>query len=102
MTLRRGEVYAYTPVLPRPGQSLHRLIVSADALNDSPIPITLGMQVVDQDPGSLLAVRLEGHGWAVVTTIEQVMKSRLGERAGTISPDEQRAVDNALRAALDL
>lgn len=102
MGLRRGEVYAYTPVLPRPGQSLFRLIVSADALNDSPIPITLGMQVVDEDPGSLLAVRLEGHGWAVVTTIEQVMKRRVGELSGTISPDEQRAVDNALRATLEL
>ena len=100
--LRRGEVYAYAPVLPRAGQSLRRLIVSADALNDSPIPVTLGLQVVDDDPGSLLAVHLEGHGWAVVTTIEQVMKRRLGERAGTIGDDEQRAVDNALRAALEL
>ena len=76
--------------------------MSADALNDSPIPVTLGLQVVDQDPGSLLAVRLEGHGWAVVTTIEQVMKRRLGALVGTIAPDEQRAVDDALRASLEL
>ena len=102
MALHRGEVYVYTPVLPRPGQSLLRLVVSADALNDSPIPVTLGLQVVDQDPGSLLAVRLEGHGWAVVTTIEQVMKRRLGALVGTIAPDEQRAVDDALRASLEL
>jgi hypothetical protein len=102
VALRRGEVYAYTPVLPRPGQSLLRLIVTADALNDSAIPVVLGLQVVDHDPGSLLSVRLEGHGWAVVTTIEQVMKRRLGEMAGRIGIDEQRAVDNALRAALEL
>jgi mRNA-degrading endonuclease toxin of MazEF toxin-antitoxin module len=102
VALRRGEVYAYTPVLPRPGQSLLRLIVTADALNDSAIPVVLGLQVVDHDPGSLLSVRLEGHGWAVVTTIEQVMKRRLGERAGRIGVDEQHAVDNALRAALEL
>jgi len=89
-------------VLPRPGQSLLRLIVSADALNDSPIPVTLGLQVVDEDPGALLAVRLEGHGWAVVTTVEQVMKRRLGALAGRIGPDEQRDVDDALRAALEL
>jgi hypothetical protein len=102
VALHRGEVYAYTPVLPRPGQSLLRLIVSADALNDSAIPIILGLQVVDHDPGSLLSVRLEGHGWAVVTTIEQVIKRRLAELAGTISVDELRAVDDALRAALEL
>ena len=102
MALHRGEVYTYTPVLPRPGQSLLRVIVSADALNDSSIPITLGLQVVDHDPGSLLSVHLAGHGWAVATTIEQVMKRRLGELAGRISTDEQHAVDNALRAALEL
>jgi hypothetical protein len=102
VTLHRGEVYAYTPVLPRPGQSLSRLIVSADALNASAIPVVLGLQVVDRDPGSLLSVQLEDHGWAVVTTIEQVMRRRLGELAGIISGDEQRSLDNALRAAIDL
>jgi hypothetical protein len=53
-------------------------------------------------PGSLLSVHLEDHGWAVVTTIEQVMRRRLGELAGSISGDEQRSLDNALRAAMDL
>lgn len=102
MSLQRGAVYPYRPVLHRPGQSLQRLIVSADPLNESPLPVVLGLQVVDSDPASLLSVRLEGHGWAVITTIEQVIKSRLDEPAGVISPDEQQAVDNALRAALDL
>jgi mRNA-degrading endonuclease toxin of MazEF toxin-antitoxin module len=102
VALRRGEVRSYTPVLERPGQSLRRLIVSADPLNESDMPVVLGLQVVDRDPGSLLAVRLDGHGWAVVTTIEQVVKRRLGDVAGAISRDEQRAVDNALRAALEL
>jgi mRNA-degrading endonuclease toxin of MazEF toxin-antitoxin module len=89
-------------VLPRPGQSLLRLIVSADPLNKTDMPIVVGLHVVDHDPGNLLAVRLESHGWAVVTMIEQVMKSRLRELAGTISPEEQRAVDNAMRACYDL
>ena len=102
MALRRGEVRSYKPVLERPGQSLQRLIVSADPLNDTELPIILGLQVIDHDPGVLLAVRLEGHGWAMVTTIEQVIKRRLGVVAGLISPDEQRAIDNALRAALEL
>ncbi len=64
--------------------------------------MVLGLQIVDSDPGSLLSVRLDGHGWAVTTTIEQVIKSRLDDPVGVISPDEQQAVDNALRAALDL
>ncbi|MGH3831224.1 MAG: hypothetical protein ACRDRS_12395 [Pseudonocardiaceae bacterium] len=78
------------------------MIVSAEPLNESTLPVVLGLQVVDHDPDSLLSVRLDGHGWAVITTIEQVIKSRLDEPAGVISPDEQQAVDNALRAALDL
>jgi hypothetical protein len=63
MSLRRGEVYAYTPVLPRPGQSLLRLIVSADALNNSPVPLGLGLQVVANDPGSLRASRATAGPW---------------------------------------
>lgn len=102
MSPRRGAVHPYQPVLHRPGQSLQRLIVSADPLNESSLPVVLGLQVVDRDPESLLSVRLEGHGWAVITTIEQVIKSRLGGPSGIISPDEQQAVDNALRASLDL
>ena len=102
MSLRRGAVYPYKPVLQRPGQSLQRLIVSADPLNESPLPVVLGLQVVDRDPDSLLSVRLEGHGWAVITTVEQVIKARLDEPAGVISPDEQQTVDNALRPALDI
>jgi hypothetical protein len=100
--LHRGEVRDYKPVLERPGQSLQRLIVSANPLNDSDLPIIIGLQVVERDPNNLLAVRLEGHGWAVATTIEQVIRRRLGAVAGVISLDEQRAVDNALRATMEL
>ncbi|MGH3913218.1 MAG: hypothetical protein ACRDTC_07395 [Pseudonocardiaceae bacterium] len=57
---------------------------------------------MDRDPGSLLAIRLEGHGWAVVTTIEAVIRRRLAEQVGVIGSDEQVAVDSALRAALEL
>jgi hypothetical protein len=102
VALHRGEVRDYKPVLERPGQSLQRLIVSANPLNDSDLPIIIGLQVVERDPNNLLAVRLEGHGWAVATTIEQVIRRRLGAVAGVISLDEQRAVDNALRATMEL
>ena len=102
MAFRRGEVWSYSPVLPRPGQSLLRLLVSADGLNDSPLPVLIGLQVVDTDPENLLAVALEGHGWAVTTSIEPVMRRRLTERVGVIGPQEQDAVDQALKAALEL
>ncbi|MGH3939062.1 MAG: hypothetical protein ACRDTG_10600 [Pseudonocardiaceae bacterium] len=101
--MQRGEIWAYQPVLQRPGQSLLRLIVSADGLNvQGSLPIVLGLQVVDRDPGSLLAVRLEGYGWTVVTTIEAVIRRRLPELVGVIGSAEQVAVDSALRAALEL
>jgi mRNA-degrading endonuclease toxin of MazEF toxin-antitoxin module len=82
--------------------SLLRLIVSADSLNDSPAPILIGVQIVDLDPSSLLAPRIDPHGWAVVTTVERVLRSRLGEAVGAASDDEMEQVDVALRAALNL
>lgn len=102
MALRRGEIRPYQPVLQRPGQSLLRLIVSVDALNDTPLPIVHGLQIVEHDPGTLLSVQLEGHGWAIATTIEQVVKRRLGDVVDTASPSEMEAVDRALRAMLGL
>ena len=48
------------------------------------------------------AAQLTVQELATVLTVEQVMKRRPGALAGRISPDEQRDVDNALRAALEL
>lgn len=100
--MRRGEVWTYTPVLERPGQSRHRLIVSADAVNDSALPVCLGLLVVDSDPGGLLSVRLGEMGWASALSIEATLRRRLGERVLVASADEMDAVDSALRAAQDL
>ena len=100
--MRRGEVCSYAPVLQRPDQSLLRLIVSSDVVNNSDLPTVVALQVVEDDPGSLLAVGIEGHGWAVVTTIERVVKNRLGGVVATLSSESQQAVDTALRALLEL
>lgn len=100
--MQRGDLWVYTPVIPRPGISILRLVVSADVINESEIPWVLGLHLVSNDPGSLLAPRIGDHGWAVATTIERVVKSRLGERIGTATPEEMAQVDIALRAALDL
>ena len=100
--MQRGDLFVYVPVIPRPGISILRLIVSSDTVNDSEIPWVLGVHLLAEDPGSLLAPRIGDHGWTVVTTIERVMRSRLGEQTGVATPDEMQQVDIALRAALDL
>lgn len=100
--MQRGDLWVYTPVIPRPGISILRLVVSADVINESEIPWVLGFHLVSDDPGSLFAPRIGDHGWAVATTTERVIKSRLGERIGTATLEEMTQVDIALRAALDL
>ena len=52
------------------------------------LPVVIGAQVIDRDPGGLLSVRLEAHGWLSLLTIEPVLRSRLDEHVGTASPDE--------------
>jgi mRNA-degrading endonuclease toxin of MazEF toxin-antitoxin module len=79
-----------------------RLIVSADALNKAQLPILIGLQLVEDDPSSLLAPRIGEYGWALVTTIERVLKSRLTELIGTATDEEMHQVDIALRACLFL
>lgn len=100
--MRRGEVWSYRPVLERPGQSLLRLIVSADAINQVPLPVCLGLLVVDSDPGGLLSARLGELGWVSALSIEATSRSRLGGLVYTANTDEMDAVANALRAAQDL
>lgn len=100
--MQRGEVYEYIPVLPRPGQSRARLIISAQGVNDADHPVVIGLQVLDRDPGGLLSVRIGELGWASILTIEAVLRSRLGALLHTTSPEQLEAVDTALRAAQDL
>lgn len=101
--MRRGEIWRYDPVVVRAGRSTARLVVSADALNAVEDAATIyAMHVVDFDPGSLLAVRIEDHGWALATTIDRPVRRRLVERLGTASSEEMELVDNALRATFDL
>lgn len=99
----RGEIWAYRPALPRPGQSLRRLVLSAAGVNDNTtLPVVIGAQVVDRDPGGLLSVRLDDHGWLSLLTIEPVLRSRLDEHVGTATAEEMEAVDVALAAMLDM
>ncbi len=101
--MRRGEIWRYDPAVSRPGQSRTRLIVSADVINDhAGLPIVLGLHLVDEDPDSLLAVRVGEYGWARALSIEPVIRRRLVERLGTADADAMNNVDAALRAVHDL
>ncbi|MDT7718527.1 MAG: hypothetical protein QOH09_4519 [Pseudonocardiales bacterium] len=100
--MRRGEIWQYRPVLERPGQSLLRLIVSADFVNEGDSVTVLGVHLVDRDPESLLAPRIGAHGFANVMTIEAVLRRRLDARIGLATPDELGQVSDAVRAVQDL
>lgn len=100
--MQRGEVYEYVPVLPRPGQSRLRLIISSPSINDAEHPVVLGLQVVEHDPGGLLNVRVGELGWAPVLSIEAVLRSRLGGLVYSATDEEMDAVSTVLRVAQDL
>ncbi len=101
--MRRGELWRYDPVISRAGQSFIRLVISSDALNRSDaLPVVYVMQVVDTDPGSLLAVRVGNHGWALATEIDRPVRKRLTERLGEATTQEMEQIDNAIRAAFDV
>lgn len=101
--MQRGEIWGYRPVLPRPGQSLLRMILSADGVNrDSVLPVVIGAQILDRDPGGLLSVRVGVHGWLSLLTIEAVLRSRLDDHVATVTAEESAAVDVALAAMLDM
>lgn len=101
--MRRGEIWRYDPVIRRAGQSSLRLVVSADAINaNDALPAVYGMHVVGDDPGSLLAVRLDPHGWAFALEIDRPLRRRLVERVGVAGADVMEQVDNAIRAAHDV
>lgn len=101
--MQRGEIWAYRPALSRPGQSLLRLILSAEGVNQNPaLPVVIGAQVLDRDPGGLLSVQLHAHGWLSLLTIEAVLRSRLDEHVGTATLNEMAAIEVALAAMLDM
>lgn len=100
--MHRGEIWSYRPALPRAGQSVLRLILSADEFNDNgSYRVVIGAQIVDRDPG-LLSVRLHGDHWLSLVTVEPVLRSRLDEHVDTASPEEMDRVTFALGALLAL
>lgn len=100
--MRRGEVWSYSGLLGRAGQSTRRLVVSSDLLNESDdVATCYALHVLDSDPGSLLAVET-AWGWASVLLLDRPPRSMLTERLGEATTEQLDAVDNALRAVLEL
>ena len=96
-------MWRYDPVVARRGVSTLRLIVSADPINnDRTVPVVLAVNIVESDPGSLLAVPVDDVGWANAVTVQPIMRSRLLERMAIATPDTMDQVSAALRAAQDL
>ena len=101
--MRRGEVWRYNPVIAREGQPTARLIVSADPLNENTeLPTVYVAHIIDGDPGGLLAVQINGFGWALTTRIDRPPRTRLVEQLGSATPDEMEHVSTALRATFEL
>jgi mRNA-degrading endonuclease toxin of MazEF toxin-antitoxin module len=101
--VRRGEIWRYEAVAPRPEDSNLRLVVSSDAINSvDAIPVVLALRLTDADPGSLLSVRVGEHGWARALTVEPVIRRRLVDRVDTADAATMEAVNVALRAVQDL
>jgi hypothetical protein len=98
--VRRGEVYTYEPQ-GSPRQQLV-VIVSTDGVNDSPRPWLLGVPIRADDPQDILAVPIEGHGWADVASLTRFYRRWLAKRVDMLESSAVERLDTALRAALDL
>ena len=98
--MRRGELYTYEPQ-GSPRQQLV-VIVSSDGVNDSPRPWLLGIPIRTDDPQDILAVPIEGHGWADVASLTRFYRRWLAKRVDALGPTVVDQLDTALRAALDL
>lgn len=98
--MNRGEFWRYEPK----GSPRQRnvLIVSADGINASTRRWVYGIEVVDQDPGDILAVRLDERRWADGTTLSRLWRDWLTEPLGSAGTDTREAIDAMLRGALDL
>ena len=77
-------------------------VLSSHSINaDDALRAVYVMQVVETDPGSLLAVRIGALGWAFALLVDRPVRKRLIDRVGTASAAEMQQVDTALRATLE-
>ena len=78
--MRRGELRRY--VLPStPDRPRTVLILSPESINRSDRSWVMGIELVGQDPGDLLAIPVAGHGWAHARNAKQLYRAWLADRA---------------------
>jgi mRNA-degrading endonuclease toxin of MazEF toxin-antitoxin module len=98
--VHRGELWTYVPQ-GSPRQPVV-VIVSSDGINQSPRAWLLGAPLADGDPGDILAVPVDGHGWVSAGNLSRYYRGWLREHVGTLEQQAMDDLDSALRAALDL
>jgi hypothetical protein len=99
--VQRGEIWRYAAKGPR-GDRLVVLVSGSGINSDDRRPWLLGIEVLDADPGDLLAVPLHGGRWADVSTLVRVFRRWLTEPVEMLDAATVEQIDVALRAALDL
>lgn len=99
--MQRGEVWRYDAKGPR-GDRLVVLVSGSGINEDERRPWLLAVDVLDRDPGDLLAVPLPDGGWVDTSTVVRVFRRWLIERVDVLDARLLDRVDVALRAALDL
>lgn len=108
----RGEVYDVDlgqPVGHEPAFRRPAVVVSVDILNNSPGQLVMAVPVTSTAYGLRSHVEVEpgssglGHtSYARCDQLRVISTERLSSRRGAISPDQMRAIDQALRFVLDL
>jgi mRNA-degrading endonuclease toxin of MazEF toxin-antitoxin module len=99
--VRRGDLRRYvrpsSPEVPR-----IVVILSSDSVNSSLRPWVLGMELQRRDPGDILAIPVEGHGWAYVRDLTRLYRAWIGEPVGRLDELTLARITSAVQAALDL
>jgi mRNA interferase MazF len=108
----RGEVYYVDlgqPVGHEPAFRRPAVVVSVDILNNGPGGLVVVVPITTASYGLRSHVELEPEdsgldhtSYARCDQLRVVFVERLSSRQGMISPDQMRAVDQALRFVLDL
>lgn len=99
--MRRGEIRTYTrPSSPERPRRV--VLLSSDGINDSPRPWLLGIEIRAHDPGDLLAIPVQGRGWAYAGDLTRLYRAWVGDTDGALDAATLSRLDGALRAALDL
>lgn len=99
--MRRGELRRYVrPSTPEQQRTV--VILSSDGINESARPWLLGLELRERDPGDILAIPVEPHGWAYAGDLTKLYRAWTGELLGELDTTTLARINGALQATLDL